>query len=222
MRHLVLFIRTGGVIFALAACGLPAPSEHPEVAAVVPRAAVSFVGATSPPAHELGMSRPDAVLVDQFDWHIQARFQDLRDEVFGVSRVGRLGPQHRRIFEPKDHSERLALEGLRTAGWTTSMYVVGPRSKSGAASEVQGPVDTEQAVILGPRAQSKIEGLAAYAMTARSPAFGDIDGVPMEARPVLASSKACLECHSRRKLGDPLGAVVYSFLTDRSTLFVKQ
>jgi len=210
------FILRIALVSTVAACGLPTRDVGP-----VPAETTSPVEPqVSSPSHS-GIDRPAGVLVDDFDRVIQARFEDLRDGKFGISRMARLGPQHRRIFEPKDEIERLTLEKLRGAGWTTTMYVVEPRPEGAKAGAVRGAVDTGQPMNLRWHANMAIKSLAARAMTAKSPALGVIGGLPMEARPVLASSVACLGCHADRKLGDPLGAVVYGFLPAPFERFAK-
>jgi hypothetical protein len=56
-----------------------------------------------------------------------------------------------------------------------------------------------------------IEELALRSMASRAPAQGIGPEVSPEARPIFASQAKCLQCHRKKKLGDPLGAVVYAF-----------
>jgi hypothetical protein len=44
-----------------------------------------------------------------------------------------------------------------------------------------------------------------------APVQGFTGEIALEARPVVASTAQCLQCHHGRKIGDPLGAVVYAF-----------
>jgi len=51
---------------------------------------------------------------------------------------------------------------------------------------------------------------------ARAAIQGEIGPLALEARPVLASAPICLRCHDNRKLGDPVGAVIYAFRRPRA------
>ena len=195
----ILGIASVSIVIAL---GLPLPEARP------PAPPVERRPASAP------MPRPEGPLVDDFHRMILARFEDVRDGKFGVSRMGPIGPQHRRLFQPKPGLERLTLERLREAGWTTTLYVIEPRSSLLPVGGVRGPVDTGQPVEVRGHSDPELEALGARAMEGKLPVQGVIGGLPVEARPVLATSPACISCHGERKVGDPLGAVVYSFMPD--------
>jgi hypothetical protein len=230
---LPFILRALAVVSTAAACSLPSPSAAPPAPAVVqrelpapsaslPAPAVIRNESVSRPPNEPALPRPQGRLVDAFDRLIQARFEDVRAVTFGVNRLSRLGPRHQRVFEPKDDIERLSLQGIREAGWTTAIYVVEPRSREDRPGGVKGPVDTgrhqDLRILCGDLA---IESLATRSMADKSPARGMIGSQVAEARPVLASAKTCLRCHSDRNLGDPLGAVVYTFLADPEAVLTK-
>lgn len=170
------------------------------------------------PDEATAIDRPHRDLVRDLDRTIQARFQgitdaDIRKRRLGVSRVASLVPIHGWQFKPKNRGERLAVENLHAAGWSSALYVVGFRPAAGTQSgmTVVGPIAAGQTPRKVSVDRSAIKQLASVAALYKTPFQGGTVGLSLEARPVVASRKKCLGCHRRAQIGDALGVVVYAF-----------
>ena len=161
------------------------------------------------------LDRPDAALVDELDRGVQARFRNVRDEDIrvgnlGVGRYAALGMRHFGGIVRHDlPEERRIIEGISSAGWSSATFFVDAQ-RLGTGTAI-GPVVNQAETWELFRDPGDIKGLAAQAMSSKGPARGTAPGITLEARPILASEASCLRCHRRRRLGEPLGAVVYAF-----------
>ncbi len=158
---------------------------------------------------------PVPLLSSDLDRVVQSRFgsvtkQDEEEGRLGVSRI--LEPTYRRkIFAVRSAEEREALGRLREGGWAVTMWVQPPVDQDALI----GPIQTAQeAPERGPARGDLLEA-ARRAQRSRAPVQALSGGFQVEARPVPASSAECLRCHTRNRLGDPLGAVLYVFTPER-------
>jgi hypothetical protein len=160
--------------------------------------------------------RPDAARVDAFDRVIQGRFQAVRDEDVAQQRLGMKrvmapppSPHGSLTFKAETDAEEKALEGLR--GWTVSLYGGGNTRRMALKGKPFGPVLAAGSAEPAEREADVVGALMRRAIADRVAVRDDFAGAALEARPVLASAKLCLDCHRGRKVGEPLGAVVYLF-----------
>lgn len=161
-------------------------------------------------------SRPDPELVDGFDRIIQRRFHDLRTEDIekgrlGVSRIAGVFSSHGLLFRPETPVERLSVEQIRAAGWSTALYVASVPRDAQLMPRVTGPILTGKAATNPNENFPSIARIARTAGLARTSVASEAPGLFLEARPVVASRSACLGCHRGKQVGDPLGIVVYAF-----------
>lgn len=155
---------------------------------------------------------PDPALVDDLDRGVQARFRNVRDEDLhkknlGTSRYAALGLRRRGTVREDLKDERRTLEGITKAGWQTAVYVVEARPDG----MINGPITLSRESWGLFADEDGVRELAARAMATRAAVRGEGSGLALEARPVPASEASCLQCHRRKKLGEPLGALVYAF-----------
>ena len=202
--------------------------------------------------------------LEELDRAVQARFAVVPDKDFGM---GRIGPRHS-YFSPIIPQEKQAVAGLQSAKQQVLFYVVGRNTILGqqnylSFSPVQGPVyitpnrrvDSFPTVNLTSQVRfNSADGVPKDAPTdlqlvaAGRRVFDDptlregtnsqIDSWHVVARPVLATSEACVSCHNSRapwktadkrvgftlsrntnrdivSLHDPLGVALYCYRTTR-------
>lgn len=168
-----------------------------------------------PPA----LPRPTADLVTEIDQIIQTRFQTIRDEDIrngrvGVSRIIDFRSPHGLALRPENKEEKKAVDRLKAEGWIAGLYI-GTAGRGGLMrGEIKGPVVPGGENLKAPEDKTPFRDLAKRSITEVAVVAGATDELVLEARPVLASTALCLSCHRGKKLGDPLGAVVYAFRRD--------
>jgi len=193
------------------ACATPPPAPPPApVATSIVR--IHRKAALEP------LARPEAVLVQDLDRGIQARFRDVRPSDIaagrlGASRVGRLDVTPRGLLHKELKDEHQAIRDLSAAGWDSAIYVVEGVDRGTRTGSIVGPIVSREEMWSRFGESDGIRELATRALVSRAPERGRASGVSLEARPVLASEASCLRCHRRSEIGDPLGAVVYAFRT---------
>jgi hypothetical protein len=165
--------------------------------------------------------RPGADLVTDLDRAIQTRFQTVRDEDIkngrlGVSRMIDFRSPHGLTLRPENKEERSAADRLKAAGWVSALYVGASGPLGGLRGEVTGPITAGENSLKGPEDKKPFRELARRAITENAAIHSGTEDLILEARPVLLSGASCIGCHRGRKIGDPLGAVVYAFRRDVS------
>lgn len=158
---------------------------------------------------------PEAALVEDLDRVIQARIRNITEEDIRKGRfgAGRLGSHYvMRIFLEKEE-ELHAVDRLRAAGWSTALYVVGLRHRPDGTSteQVIGPILAGDHHLPVQADIRSIGAVGRRAIDSKSALRSTAAEIPLETRPLPASGTKCLDCHRGKKVGDPLGAVVYAF-----------
>ena len=160
---------------------------------------------------------------------IQERFTEV-DSTFGLRRIVIIGETPHR-FQPEKVSELNAVRGLDEARMRVALYMAGRRvldvepdltTKAPAALNrrvVFGPVAVTDASSLPPlpdAVQLIDESRTAFRALERRERYDfEFGDVSFTARAVRASSSACLACHMDRKIGEPLGVVMYAYTASR-------
>lgn len=155
---------------------------------------------------------------------IQERFTEV-DNTFGLRRIVVIGDTPHR-FQPETVSELDAVQQLADANLRVAMYMAGRRVLDVEPDlTTKVPFALNRRVIFGPIAVTAAAALpplpdavdlidesrTAFRVLARRDRHDfDRAGVKFTARAVRASSKACLTCHKDRKIGEPLGVVLYA------------
>lgn len=175
---------------------------------------IAFSGAADPPTAAPPAPRPAADLIDGFDRAMQKRFhdissKDIEEGRLGVRRVVNWRSIHGIVFRPETPMESRAVDQLRAAGWTPTLYVTNLPLDPTMPLRIDGPILTADRASGLPDLSRDVTALARRA--GREAAQGSAPGVALEARPVVASKSMCLGCHRGKSLGDPLGVVVYAF-----------
>jgi hypothetical protein len=192
-------------------------------------------------------SPPDPALVETLDRTFQSRFETIDGKLFGVERAAQTPAHAKtRRFLPKTASDKRLTGQLRDAGWDLVFFVAGRDALYSAekfnkdpkwvekleAKVVAGggidpwdgisePVyfgkESEWARDLDPQLGMKLPAaFTAFAAKKRSYDFATNDRTVV-ARPIPASKRQCLSCHTGRdgkkrlKLGDTLGVAFYVF-----------
>jgi hypothetical protein len=162
-------------------------------------------------------------LINELDGLIQTRFgevteEDVRTGRFGVSRIVGLAALHPLVLRPQSLEETLVIGRLAKEGWRTALYVIGVKlgREGQSTGKVTGPIYPADAYWPADLNASVIQAVAGRAIGERRAIGGSGAGLHWEARLVNASNTSCLDCHSGKALGDPLGVVLYTFgQTDR-------
>jgi hypothetical protein len=175
-------------------------------------------------------------LIDALDDCIQGRFRDITDR-FGVARIVPMGPTPHR-FTPENVAELSSVRALERARMEVILYVAGVRvlrptppmallAGAHARAIVKGPVRMTGGVIaetapLPSAAALWEDGRRAMRAFLTRESYDFVQpGWTFTARPVRASTAACLQCHQSDmvspvgvsteppKIGDALGVVMY-------------
>jgi hypothetical protein len=180
-------------------------------------------------------STPASRLIDALDDCIQGRFRDITDR-FGVARIAPMGPTPHR-FSPESVAELSSVRALEQARLQVILYVAGARvlrpappmtllASAHARAIVKGPVrmtsvvSTESAPPPSAAALWEDGRRAMAAFKTRDSYDFAQPGWTFTARPVRASTPACLQCHQNVvtpvgaiaqpvAIGDALGVVMY-------------
>jgi hypothetical protein len=154
---------------------------------------------------------PTGLLSTELDRVVQARFgsvtkQEEEEGRLGVSRM--LMPTHRqKVFAVRSSEERKVLDRLTENGWRVTLWVQPPMD----GDALIGPIQMAQEAVESDIVRPEILRAALQALRSRGAILALSGTSREEARPVPASSAECLRCHTRSRLGDPLGAMVYVF-----------
>jgi hypothetical protein len=155
---------------------------------------------------------------------IQERFTEV-DNTFGLRRIVVIGDTPHR-FQPETVSEADAVRELDEAHLRVAMYMAGRRVLDVEPDlTTKVPFALNRRVIFGPIAVTAAAALpplpeAVDLIDESRLAFRTLErrerhdfergGVRFTARAVRASSRTCLTCHKDRKIGEPLGVVIYA------------
>ena len=180
-------------------------------------AALPFVGAILVSADT---SRPELRAIAELNDCIQQRFTTT-DRLFGYSRIATPMSPHK--FLPENVRETEAVKALEQARMEVVVYVAGRRvlqRQTGPNdwSNPRGPlqITSGNGQASSPPSGSDLREESREALLAfignRSHEFGSrADGWKMIARPVRAADERCLKCHTKLRVGDPIGVVVYAY-----------
>lgn len=216
--------------------------REPVVIGAVTLAVVVFVATPRGYSQEAEKSRASMALLDSLDECIQDRFRDLTGNRLGLARVT---PKNPHAFFPDNLREESVVQYLEAMRLNVVIYVGGRKllgengysvtPQRGSLVMVPGRngAQLEGPILVTPisaHAPPRDAPPAATLMTdaARAlPAFDQVDatsfsaeGWSVVARPVRASSKACLGCHrllpagkveNTLRTGDALGVVLYAY-----------
>ena len=167
--------------------------------------------------HEGG---PDPQLIDAFDATLQARFGSITDEDIKRGWLGltRAFNPIAMTYTPKSDEERLAIKTIESQGWECQIFALenGPNRPAKSPPRLVGPVSSHGLPVrILKNNRETMQALSFLTLATGARTRSSSDGVFLEARPVLASSPSCLRCHPGKKLGDPLGTIVYAFTRRR-------
>jgi hypothetical protein len=161
--------------------------------------------------------RPDPALVDRLDNIVQQRFavlteDDLRNGILGARRMVDIFEVHS-LRVGDDRGASLPLMRLSQSGWRTALFVAENRSgiRSHGERGISGPISAEGDVWERPAVMRPLEIVVTRVAAERRSVRGEIGEVALEGRPIPASSTECLKCHRGKRLGDPIGVVIYAF-----------
>ncbi len=156
---------------------------------------------------------------------IQDRFKDV-DKFFGLRRIVLIGDTPHQ-FRPESVAELSAVHELKESGLRVALYVAGRRVLDQEPDlTTEEPFGLNRRVIFGPVAVTHPEferGLPAAidliaesrmafrALVKRDRHDFEIADWKFTARAVRATTSQCLSCHRGRKIGDPLGVVLYAY-----------
>jgi hypothetical protein len=176
----------------------------------------------SPPATALRSQglwiSPDPVLVGDLDALIQRRFaavteEDVREGRFGLSRIIRpRQPSHPLLLAPDRSEEELVVKRLSRSGWRTAMYLVGEAAVGDSGlPDVAGPIFSAELRWNTGLDLASVDALGKKVLGGARDARATSGALALQGRAIPASNPGCLLCHRRKKLGEPIGAIVYAF-----------
>jgi len=179
---------------------------------------------------------PERGAVDALDHSFQYRFATIDGRLFGISRIPRV-PEHQELARLKAETadEKAAVADLQRGGWDGAFWVAGQRASILAKSyetKKDQPLNerwTERViskpiVLTGAPPRAALPSAAAllpyvgrsFAAFEKADSYEFTTGAwQVSARPLRASTAACLKCHqqdeSGRKLqlGDVIGVAMY-------------
>jgi hypothetical protein len=172
-------------------------------------------------ADAVEVQRPHVDLVRRFDAVVQEHFatvtgEDISMRRFGSTRIP-IKQRHSRIFEPRTEAERDLVARLSASGWRSAVFsILG--ADGGFPHVAHGPVAVSGGAWTRADDRSIITRLGRDCAKDGRVHQGSDGTVALEARPVLASKEICLHCHDDRKLGAPMGAVIYAFARPESPI----
>lgn len=172
---------------------------------------------SAPRRFRFPLERPRADLIEGLDRTVQARFRDVDEEIQdnGPSRYAALRIRVPHGILRKDLQEFVPLlETVRAEGWAWATYVAAV-GRNGVR-DVVGPIVENEESLIGFVDRDRVRPVAAEATRTRAAVQAEVGGLPLEARPIVASSEKCLSCHRRRRLGDPIGVLVHAFRNTRA------
>jgi hypothetical protein len=161
--------------------------------------------------------RPDPALVDELDAAIQKRFSlltedDMSSGRFGMARQIDLRALHSLLLQADEQVVHQPAEHLSEAGWRTAFYVAGEwdvRKKK--VGMITGPIVMGADPWDPSLDRRALEPLGERVLADGQKVRSVEAGLPVEARPIPASSRRCLSCHRGKRVGDPIGVVLYAF-----------
>ncbi len=187
---------------------------------LIPFAFMFGFGSGSPAPAGRGLDtprRPDPALVEELDAAVQERFRILTEEdlahgFFGMERMIDPRKVHSLMPVADEQVTGLPVQKLSRSGWRTAFFLAeqAPHRPDGVGM-ILGPTVTEPAPwdpCLDPDFLSPV---ASRVFAERRAVRARPAGVVVEGRPIPASSAQCLHCHPGKRLGDPIGVILYAF-----------
>jgi len=163
--------------------------------------------------------------LDSLNRAIQERFAGI-DKFFGLRRIVVIGDTPHQ-FKPEKLSEESAVQDLRDANLTVALYMAGRRVLDREPNlSSDEPLEIDRRVIFGPIAVTAAAQLrelphsvdlidearmAFQELQQRDHHDFRMQNWKFSARAVRVTSNECTRCHAGRKIGEPLGVVIYAY-----------
>ncbi len=161
--------------------------------------------------------RPDPALVEELDSAVQERFRvltewDLAHGYFGMERMIDPRKVHSLIPVADEQVTGLPVQKLSRSGWRTAFFLAeGASSLPSGVGMILGPTVTDPEPWDPCLDLDSLSPVASRVFAERRAVRAQPAGVVLEGRPIPASGALCLKCHPGKRLGDPIGVMIYAF-----------